>query len=333
MIDIYEKPDPFQFKTNPSDSIRRDKIIKALGNRRFKRALDIGCGEGFISQHLPADEIYGYDVSPLAMSRLPENVKALKRDEIQGDFDLVIVAGILYTQDECSDIQDVIRIVNKHASGVIVLCHRDKAENKDAVNKIQARETRTITFPYTNVDGNWTQLIRMFAVDTYIFHNIGTMKNLNYHTREQIANCKGRLTFDGVYLSVYENRDLLKDRHVILYFTGDYLGKDNSFDTTMPLERFCDMDQLKELEAMGCILGWHTNSHADLRKLADEDLEKEVTPPFPMDYFCYPYGEFNKQTIDAVKKAGFKFAHALWEKGNNTPLQLTRKMVYDDPKS
>jgi len=333
MKDPYEKTDPFEFNSNPDDAIRRDKIIASFGGKRFKRALDIGCGEGFISRHLPADEIYGYDPSEIALSRLPDNVKPLKRDEINGDYDLVIVAGLLNSSGDCNDVEDVVRIINKHASGTILLCHRKELEITEAVEKIRAQEIKTIPFPYANRDGKWTQQIRLFTVDTYVFHNIGTLKNPNYHTAEQVEKCKGRLTFDGVYLNVYDHRHLLKDRHVILYFMGDYLGKDNSFDKKMPLERLCDMDQLREMEAMGCILGWHTNSHADLRKLKDEDLEKEVTPPFPMDYFCYPYGEFDGRVVKAVENAGFKFAHALWEKGNNTQYQLTRKMVYDDPKS
>jgi len=164
--------------------------------------------------------------------------------------------------------------------------------------------------------------------DTYLFHNIGNDKHGNYHTPEQIKQCKGNLTFDGIYLNVYEQRHLLKDRNPILYFMGDYIGKDNKFDqknNQPPLERYCTMEQLKEMESMGCILGWHTWSHPWLTGLTDFELKKEVTPVFPMDYFCYPYGDFDARVIEAVKEAGFKYAHTC-TRGDNSPYQMTRRM-------
>lgn len=332
-MDIYEQIDPFHFKTNPSDAVRLEKIIDALDGKKYKRALDIGCGEGFITEFLPAEEIYGHDESSLAMSRLPKNVKPLKREEIKGNYDLIVVAGVLNKTGDCNDPDDIINIINKHASGTILLCHRIETEIISAVNKIKGNEVKTITFPYSTKDADWTQKIRIYEVakdkeKTYIFHNIGTKKHGNYHTAEQVENCNGNLTFDGVYLNVYEYKHLLADRNVILYFIGDYVGKDNSFDQRKkkPIEMFCDMDQLKELEDMGCILGWHTWSHVDLTTLSDEDLEKEVTPPFQMDYFAYPYGKFDDRVIEAVKKAGFKYAHVL-ANGDNSSYQLNRERL------
>lgn len=163
---------------------------------------------------------------------------------------------------------------------------------------------------------------------SYIFHNIGTNPHPNYHTVEQVLNCPGFLTFDGVYLNVYAHRHLLKGRHVTLYFMGDYVGEDNSFDQKKPkpLERLCTMAQLTELAFMGCILGWHTWSHPHLIQLSDDDLKREVEPPFPMDWFCYPYGEFDNRVIEAVKEAGFKYAHTVFA-GDNTAYQQTRKMM------
>lgn len=163
---------------------------------------------------------------------------------------------------------------------------------------------------------------------SYIFHNIGTNPHPNYHTAEQVRDCPGPLTFDGVYLNVYENRYLLKGRLTILYFIGDYVGQDNSFDqkNPKPIEQFCNMLQLRELERMGCILGWHTWSHPHLVQLSDEELQREVTPPFPMDWFCYPYGEFDDRVIEAVKEVGFKYAHTVFA-GDNTAYQQTRKMI------
>ena len=163
MTDIYEKGiDPYHFKTNPSDAVRRNKIIKALGKTKYKRALDIGCGEGFITQKLPAEEIFGYDISPTALSRLPKNVIPLKRREIEGTFDLIVVAAVLQPEH---DAEDAITIINKHASGTILLCHRSEVEDLDAVAKIKAPQLSELMFPYTNKDGEWINVLRIFDKD------------------------------------------------------------------------------------------------------------------------------------------------------------------------
>lgn len=77
MEEFYSTPDPWCYKNHEEDEKRRNKIIETAKKYRpkYRRALDLGCGEGFITEKLPARYIYGYDLSETAMSRLPENVK------------------------------------------------------------------------------------------------------------------------------------------------------------------------------------------------------------------------------------------------------------------
>jgi hypothetical protein len=66
---------------------------------------------------------------------------------------------------------------------------------------------------------------------------------------------------------------------------------------------------IKEMsEKYGFAIGWHTWSHPNLTHISRHDMVKEITPPFPMDYFAYPYGEFNQVVLDVVKECGFKKA-------------------------
>jgi peptidoglycan/xylan/chitin deacetylase (PgdA/CDA1 family) len=58
-------------------------------------------------------------------------------------------------------------------------------------------------------------------------------------------------------------------------------------------------------------LGWHTWSHRDLTKLTRDEILEEVTPPFPMQYFAYPYGTYNDLVIECVKEVGFKVAYSV----------------------
>lgn len=91
----YRFPDPWAYKTTQDDLDRKEKIISMLPIR-YQRAIDIGCGEGFVSHDLPATEIHGIEMSDLAAARLPWNVKRVTEPE--GVYDLVMTTGTLYAQ-------------------------------------------------------------------------------------------------------------------------------------------------------------------------------------------------------------------------------------------
>lgn len=165
----------------------------------------------------------------------------------------------------------------------------------------------------------------------YLFHNIGTLNNPNYSKREHFEGIRDSVvTFDGVYRNVWENRDTIRtlldnNNKVILFVTTGFVGSNNMFDI-MPFEKFANWEEIMELVMMGCELGHHTITHRDLTKLSDAELEKEIKPPFKMDYFCYPYGYFNDKVISVVKKY-YKEAFTVFT-GDNSPYQITRKMLY-----
>jgi len=91
----YRFPDPWAYETTQDDLDRKKKIIDMLP-LRYERAIDIGCGEGFVTRDLPAIEIHGIEISDLAAARLPWNVKRITEPE--GVYDLVMTTGTLYSQ-------------------------------------------------------------------------------------------------------------------------------------------------------------------------------------------------------------------------------------------
>jgi hypothetical protein len=62
----------------------------------YDNALDVGCGECFITRHLPAKNIYGIELSDIAASRFPDNVKRVHQPE--QNYDLVVSTGTIYSQ-------------------------------------------------------------------------------------------------------------------------------------------------------------------------------------------------------------------------------------------
>lgn len=90
----YNKPDPWFYQTTLDDKNRKDLILSLLDT--YDTALDIGCGEGYITKDIKAKKIYGIELSDNASSRLPNNVNRLLKPN--GKYDLVMTTGTLYTQ-------------------------------------------------------------------------------------------------------------------------------------------------------------------------------------------------------------------------------------------
>jgi tRNA G46 methylase TrmB len=108
--DWYSVEDPWQYKTTADDLYRKDKILSILGN--YKTALDIGCGEGFVTSDLPATKIFGIELSDNASLRLPKNVNRLS--EPDGKYELVMTTGTLYQQYNHQQITQWIKESSSH---------------------------------------------------------------------------------------------------------------------------------------------------------------------------------------------------------------------------
>jgi peptidoglycan/xylan/chitin deacetylase (PgdA/CDA1 family) len=164
-----------------------------------------------------------------------------------------------------------------------------------------------------------------------LLHNIGPRLNSNYNTPEEILACDEPLSFDGVYMTVYDNRELLRGRDVTLFVCGDHAGKDNAFDAphlpNFRLEKFCTIEQVLELASdIGATVGWHSWTHRNLCELSDAEVRAEVEQPFPMTVFAYPYGNVDARVAKIVQEAGYDDAWSVTQ-GNGGPFQRRRKYL------
>jgi hypothetical protein len=115
----YQTPDPWDYKNTPDDIERKKRILAALP-AKYKRALDIGCGEGWITKDLPAEVIHGLELSDTARARIPP--PAIGVTKPAGKYDLIILTGVLYKQ---YDHNRMIDTVYTHAAkgATILTCH------------------------------------------------------------------------------------------------------------------------------------------------------------------------------------------------------------------
>jgi trans-aconitate methyltransferase len=153
--DWYSEKDRWGYFHNEFDRIRLNQILKLLnwGKKRYSRAIDIGCGEGFITQHLPADEIHGIDLSDNALKRLPSSVTAVNAPI--GQYDLVISTGTLYKQYDHEAIYKL--IIGCASEYILVGGIEDWLIDYNFKTKVQMT-----TFPYRD----YTQKLTLYHVET-----------------------------------------------------------------------------------------------------------------------------------------------------------------------
>jgi len=104
----HKNEDPWQYKTNPDDEKRLNILLEELPKLNYNKVLDIGCGQGFITKHLPGDYILGVDISEEAI-KYANTISANKINFKQASifnlnnilnekFNLIVITGVLYPQ-------------------------------------------------------------------------------------------------------------------------------------------------------------------------------------------------------------------------------------------
>jgi peptidoglycan/xylan/chitin deacetylase (PgdA/CDA1 family) len=91
-------------------------------------------------------------------------------------------------------------------------------------------------------------------------------------------------------------------------------------------ETILNKDEIEEMYRNGFTFGAHTLSHPDLKDLDEamawEEIDKSKAKlaaylGMPIEYFAYPFGSYNDNTVKMVEKAAYKAAFVLDKKGEN----------------
>lgn len=104
----YSEEDPWGYESHPDDAVRKRVLLSELPDRPYRKTLDIGCGNGFLTRDLPGDEVIGVDLSERAIAHAQVAQDARLRfirasifdlpEVVDGPFDLIVITGVLYPQ-------------------------------------------------------------------------------------------------------------------------------------------------------------------------------------------------------------------------------------------
>ena len=107
---LWTEGDHWDLATSELDQRRYARQLELVGDRRYRRALELGCGAGSFTHHLAplCDRLVAIDVAPSAISRARESLGHLTHVELNvgdimdldaqaaGPWDLVVLAETAY---------------------------------------------------------------------------------------------------------------------------------------------------------------------------------------------------------------------------------------------
>jgi len=106
--DWYSESDPWGYYKNPQDEMRKARILSAIPQLEYENVLDIGCGNGFLTNDLPGKQISGLEISEKAVEwangHAAPNVRYFSGslfdlpDLDLPPLDLLVITGVLYPQ-------------------------------------------------------------------------------------------------------------------------------------------------------------------------------------------------------------------------------------------
>lgn len=101
-------PDPWALSSSPYEAAKHAATVEALGGRRYRRGLEVGCAGGALTRRLaPAcDHLTALDISETAAARARDRTADLTQVEVRrmtfpaetpsGLFDLIVLSEVAY---------------------------------------------------------------------------------------------------------------------------------------------------------------------------------------------------------------------------------------------
>ncbi|WP_020400979.1 class I SAM-dependent methyltransferase [Kordiimonas gwangyangensis] len=130
--------DPWSYEQTPDDLERRNKLLSIIPFRTYRRTLEIGCGDGFLTFSLPGAHLTGVDISDRAIQHIRHRKEARERScEFHAGsfhelpqmaferFDLIVIAGVLYPHYVGRDSHAINEVIGSLLApgGILVTCH------------------------------------------------------------------------------------------------------------------------------------------------------------------------------------------------------------------
>jgi peptidoglycan/xylan/chitin deacetylase (PgdA/CDA1 family) len=154
------------------------------------------------------------------------------------------------------------------------------------------------------------------------------------------------LTFDDAYDDLHaELLPAMRDFGIapVVFVVADRIGAENDWDQRQGLRarRLATVDQLRDLQRAGAVIGSHSMTHRSLVGLSQRELAMETRDSrhrledvfgCAVDWFAYPFGNCDRAARAAVADAGYRAAVTTAPGVNHwkDPFALNRIEIHSD---
>lgn len=164
---------------------------------------------------------------------------------------------------------------------------------------------------------------KLFARQMFLLSKLGfqglSLKELAPYLKGEKSGKVFGITFDDGYLDNHTNALPVLQKlkfTATCYLVSGFLGKTNEWTRNQNVQE-CELMKVQDVESWlkaGMSIGSHSHTHAHLCKISSEQLEHEISHSkkilqeqfgIPINDFCFPYGEFNSETVEVLKRAGY----------------------------
>jgi peptidoglycan/xylan/chitin deacetylase (PgdA/CDA1 family) len=152
------------------------------------------------------------------------------------------------------------------------------------------------------------------------------------------------LTFDDGYRDFYQNAYPVLEKYgypSTVFLVSDLIGQENLWDSDRLkiCKRLLSWDEIAEMKSSNVSFGSHTKTHPFLSRLSSQvvkeelftsraELEKRIG--LPIEFFCYPYGDYDERTLSLVREAGYlgavTISRGLVHRGDD-PFRIRRSFI------
>ncbi len=167
---------------------------------------------------------------------------------------------------------------------------------------------------------------KRFAFQMYLLKIFGyrgvSIGELYLHMNSEKSEKVVGISFDDGYKNNISNAlPILKKFGftATIYLVSQNIGGSNHWDTINGIKKqqMLNENDINQWINSGMEIGSHTQNHTDLTNCSNEvavneifqsktDLEKKFQ--VPINHFCYPYGNFDDEIVNIIKKAGYQTA-------------------------
>lgn len=130
------------------------------------------------------------------------------------------------------------------------------------------------------------------------------------------------ITFDDGYRdNFYWARPILQKYgfRATIFLVSDQIGKTNAWDESrgFPRNSLLREEEIRTMLGEGFQFGSHSKTHLRLTGLEESKAREQITGSrvalettlgIPVNYFCYPYGKYNKAVVNIVRESGYTAA-------------------------